>query len=747
MTRGPGCTIEQFTAILEEVQNQPAWRARADREADYYDGNQLDSELLQSQRAKGIPPSIENLIGRTVDDILGMEAKNRSDWKVISDSELGGDDVADALNQKLNKAERESGADRACTDAHSSQVRVGLGWVEVCREKNPFKFPYRCRFVHRNEIWWDMKSCEPDLSDAMWLLRRRWVNTDIAALMFPKKKDIIKRAGSGWHSVDLATLSTEGGEDTGLAASLEIERGWSVEEQEWRDQETNRVCLFELLTRHYKQALVLKLPDGRIVEFNQGDPLHQKAVMVGMPIISATISDVWKTFFLGPHKLHQEKSEYKHGRFNYVPFWGDKEDRTGVPYGIIRDLMYLQDEVNARISKMQWGLSAVRTERTENAVAMSDEVFRQSIGRPDADIILNKKEMVSGGVFKVERDFDLNTQQYNRLLDLRESITRVSGVSEAFSGAGGSDTFSALSAQIEQTVQSLARINDNFRYSRQMVGDLLLLMLIEDCQEQEEVVVSGGLIKDDRLVVLNAPTVDQQSGVQYLDNDVARTKTKVTISDVPSTPSFRQQQLSSLSEAFKSAPPQFQSVMMPHLMNLMDVPNKKEIVEAIRNVAQMPTEDEIEQRIKDEVARALAESDRDLKERELDIKDRLTTAQIEKLVNEAVNKAIDSIYSATQAGREIAATPQVAGIADQILGSAGFIDNDRLPVVAPPAVQAGAAPQPVRNTSPMFPPRVQDQDVKQNSVNEMRPDSPAVGMQRGIEAPENAAVGDITAGA
>ena len=55
-----------------------------------------------------------------------------------------------------------------------------------------------------------------------------------------------------------------------------------------------------------------------------------------MPIISATISDVWKTFFLGPHKLHREKSEYKHGRFNYVPFWGDKEDRTRCAARIIR---------------------------------------------------------------------------------------------------------------------------------------------------------------------------------------------------------------------------------------------------------------------------------------------------------------------------------------------------------------------------------------------------------------------------
>jgi len=745
-----GCDLERFAQIWGEIQDQPPWRSRADREADYYDGNQLDSEILQAQREKGIPPSIENLIGRTVNDILGIEAKNRKDWKVLPESEVGGDDVAEALNQKLNLAENESKADRACTDAHASQVKVGLGWVEVGRNPDPFKFPFRCRQVHRNEIWWDMKSTEPDLSDAMWLVRRRWTDNNIAALMFPGKKDLIKRisSGSGTRYLDLASLTLEGGSETGLAASLEFDRGWTMEESEWRDYWRNRVCLFEVLTRHFRKAMVLKMGNGRIVEFNRRDPLHVQAVAIGMPLVMATISDIYKTYYLGPYELHEEKLHYTHGYFPYVPFWGEREDRTAVPYGIIRDLISLQDEVNARISWMQWGLAATRTERTEGVVKMSDEAFRQSIARPDADIILDRKEMQKGAVFKVHRDFDLNRQQYERLLDLRESINRVAGVSEAFKGQGGADTFSGLNAQIEQTVQSLAKINLNFEFSRQMVGNMLLSMIIEDCQDQEEVVVKGGLVKDDRVVVLNMPARDPDTGMEYRDNDVSRTQLKVTLSDVPSTPSFRQQQLSALSEAFKAAPPQFQNVMMPHLMNLMDVPNKEEIVTAIREIAQAPTPDEIEQRIKDEVAKALAESNREIKLRELESKERLTDAQIDKLIAESVSKAIEAIYSATQAGREISATPEVAPVADQILGSAGFEDRDKPPVVAPvsgpgpvPVTSAGpvttgpGSPDVRENTSPMFPPRVQEPDLEQAGMEpEAEPANPDVGINTGIEA-------------
>ena len=43
-------TVDEFAQFVREAINQPPWRANADKEADYADGNQLDSDLLKKQR-------------------------------------------------------------------------------------------------------------------------------------------------------------------------------------------------------------------------------------------------------------------------------------------------------------------------------------------------------------------------------------------------------------------------------------------------------------------------------------------------------------------------------------------------------------------------------------------------------------------------------------------------------------------------------------------------------------------------
>ena len=68
--------------------------------------------------------------------MTGFEAKTRTDWRVTSNTD-GADDVADAELQ-AQRAERQSGADRACSDAFRPQLCVGIGWVEVARESDPF---------------------------------------------------------------------------------------------------------------------------------------------------------------------------------------------------------------------------------------------------------------------------------------------------------------------------------------------------------------------------------------------------------------------------------------------------------------------------------------------------------------------------------------------------------------------------------------------------------------------------------
>lgn len=725
--------LATFTGWIDQISQQPAWRARADKEADYYDCNQLDSDVLQRQRELGIPPAIEPVIKPTIDSVLGLEVKQRTDWKVVPDSDTANDDVAEALNHKLNQAEKRAKADAACSEGFRGQATVGLGWVEVSRCQDPFKFPYRCSSVHRNEIFWDFLSKEPDLSDARYLVRRKWIDVNLAKLMFPKKADVIESCGNGWKGIDFNTFTSDGGTSTDLAMAYDTERGWSIEEQEWRDPDSSRVCLFEVWYRKWERVKVIKTPqDGRIVEFESTNPAHIMAVAVaGMQVEEAVVGKVRLAWFCGPHLLSDEPSPYKHRHFPYVPFWGFREDRTGVPYGLVRGMVFLQDEINARISKMQWLLSARSVVRTDGIVLDDDEVFRQMVGRPDSDVVLDPAAAAMPGArYEVERNFDLNRQQYERLQDAREGIKRVSGITEAFEGAAKSGQSGVTTTSlIEQSVQSITDLMDNRNTARAMVGELLLSMIVQDTTEREEMVVPGGVMKEDRVVVLNQPVQDTESGVEYLDNDVQRTMLKVAFEEVPSTPSFRAQQLSAMSEAFKSMPQMYQQATMPFLFSLMDVPNKKEILEVIKGLSSVPDEEAIQKRINDAViAKGL-----EIQSRKVDIEEKLTAAKIEEITANAVSKTIEAIYSGTQAAMQIAQVPGVAPIADQLLNSSGFQDKDAAPIVAQGVPQQNIQYQPQQNTSPAFPPRANPEMVQQPMADGADMAQADDGMNAGIE--------------
>ena len=715
-----GLSLSDYTRWLHEVENQPSWRSKADREMEYVDGNQLNSEVLQKQGKIGMPPAIEPLIGPAIDSVLGLEAKTRTDWRITSDNAADGDDVAAALNYKLNQAERHAGADRACSDAFKSQLCVGLGWVEVARESDPFKFPIRCKSVHRNEIFWDMLSVEPDLSDARYLIRRRWTDASQAKLKFPGHGDLIDRTMGRW--TDRLDLMADGGTSTDLAMSALEERGWSIEEQQWRDCENARVCLAEVWYRRWEEVVVLKMPDGRVVEYDKTNAMHVQAV--ALQVITprrATVSRMHCAYWLGPHKLHDGKTPYRHNDFPYAPFWGKREDRTGVPYGVVRGMIYLQDSVNSAISKIRWGLSAVRTIRTAGAVAYSDEIFREMSSRVDSDIILNAEHMAqAGATFKVERDFALNEQQYKMLMDARNGIARASGITAGFQGQQGSATSGIQeSTQVEQATQSLADLMDNFRYGRTIVGEMMVSMLIEDMIGIEEtVLIRGNAVSPDKSVTLNTPAVDESTGIPYLSNDVERIRLKIALNDVPSTPSFRTQQLAAMSEAFKSMPPEYQVIALPHLLSLMDVPNKDEIIEAIKNASQQQTPEQVKRQTDAAVADALQKSGHELKARELDLRyspERMQ-AEIEKMVSETVKNGVTSAFAAMQAGQVIASMPQVAPIADVVMQGSGykrpapFGDDPNFPQ---PVMPIAAMPEVQQNTSPMLPPVPQEASAMQ----------------------------------
>jgi hypothetical protein len=750
-----GLSLHEFTKWLTECNEQPAWRTRADRESDYYDGNQLDSEVMRRARERGLPPAIEPLIGPTIDAVLGHEAKNRTDWRVIPDGDKSGEEVAEAIGYKLSQAERMARADAACGEAYKSQIITGIGWVEVNRSHDPREYEYYSAAIHRNEIWFDWFA-KPDMSNARFLIRRKWCDRKQAKVMFPQHAALIDSASSGWHGYDFGTFLIDGGTGTDLSSAWARENAWTIEEMQWRDVYQNRVCLFEVWYRVWERALLIKSPDGRVVEYDANNPVHVEAVAAGFAkLYDAPIARVRLTWFMGPHKLSDTPSPFAHNHFPYVPFWGKREDRTGVPYGLVKGMIYLQDEVNARIARMQWGLAATRTTRTEGAVLDDDDTFRDEVARPDADIVLDADAMRQGGVFKVERDFELNRQQYDRLIDAREGIKRTGGIYNAFMGQEGQALSGVAQAGlVEQSNQAIADINDNFKDSRRQVGELLLSMIIQDMgHTPEDVTIDGNGIKDDKVISLNVPVTDPDTGLSLYSNDVQRTRLKVSLSDVPSTPSFRAQQLGAMSEAFKSAPPEYQKVMMPYLFELMDVPNKRDIIQAIKEMGDSsPTPEQIQQQVDQAVQEALTKAQVELKTKELEQRQPLIDAQVKKTLAESVNKGVEGQFGAIQTAQTITAIPQTAPLADMLLKSVGFQDQDLPPIIPNAAPVAGVMPaqegrparlepeqvaaiqrqQPRtarellsrRNTSPQFP------------ANPIAPADPDVGVNRGIEGGE-----------
>ena len=744
-------TTDEYANIIYEISEQPTWRHTADKEMDYADGNQLDSELLHRQKALGIPPAVEDLIGPALLSIQGYEATIRSDWRVTPNGDTGGQDIADALNFKLNTAERESKADQACSKVFRAQIGCGIGWVEVAKESDPFKFPYRCTTIHRNEIHWDMKSIEPDLTDARWLRRTRWLLPERIALVFPDQKELIMVcgvSGSTWWSD--ASVNSDGGISTGLQNAWNEARASTMQEEHWFNRTSKEICLAELWYRRWVNVTVLKTPDGRVVEYDEDNLAHNIAIASGVAKVSqATVSRLRRSYWLGPHCLFDGPTPYDHRYFPYVPFWGFREDNTNIPYGYVRGMKYAQDSLNSGNSKLRWGMSVVRVERTKGAVDMTDEQLRRQVARPDADILLNQEAMARPGArFEVKRDYTLTDQHHQMLQDSRATIQRVGSVSNGFTGQGGSATSGIQEqTQVEQSNQSLTYIMDNFRAGRRLMGEILLDLIINDIGDtQQAVVIAGDALSPERTVIINKPETDED-GYTYLSNDVQRTRLKVALDDVPSTNSYRGQQLNAMSEATKSLPPEYKAVAMPFMVSLMDVPFKKEFIQAIREVKQQQSPEQIQQQIDQAVQQARIKDQTDLKSRELDLKESKINAEIKLIINQAVESGVQAAFSAMQAGAQVAQMPMIAPIADVVMQGAGYQrpnpmgDDPNFPTAqqtaamnikdpyvqgqssaVPPAAtsEVVASPPVHQNTHPSFPPNPAHASSAQEGVHTPR---------------------------
>jgi len=579
-------TQQNLVALIDDIRWQPDWRSESDMDCAYYDGFQISPEQRARAEATGQPIAVVNLMARAINTLLGQEAKTRSGWKITADTDAFRD-VADALQPKLAEAQRETYADMAISNGYASEVKAGLGWVEVSRKADLFaECPYRVADVHRNEIWWDWRARELDLSDARWLVRQRWIDCDEAEVMFPDFKHVFSAyAGGGWGSW---LLSNELDRVRPLAEAYEDFRRFQIQPDEWLDTGRKRIRFYEVWYRVKVGCVAMVAPGRKAVEFDKQSPLHQEAVRRGLVrLVNTHKTQMRCAIYAGPHRLSDRAVRQK--RFPYIPFWGYRDDADRTPYGMARGMRYPQDEYNARRSKLMWLLQSVQVLADEDALATKFNDFRDladEIHRPDALLILNAQRKNKDAI-QIRRDIALPREQAEVMQDAKALVQEQPAVfGQMLGNAENVRSGIAINSLVEQGATAQGELNDNYRYGRRMVGEALLDLIVEDHQ-LPNMEVEVGLGASKRAVILNE--VDIESGV-IVRNKVADAPVKVGLEDIPNTPSYRLQQQQQIAAVLQvgGADPAVRAVLIPSFIESTDLPNREHDARVLRQMYGVP---------------------------------------------------------------------------------------------------------------------------------------------------------------
>lgn len=247
-------------------------------------------------------------------------------------------------------------------------------------------------------------------------------------------------------------------------------------------------------------------------------------------------------------------------------------------------------------------------------------------------------------------------------------VDETTGINDAMAGGQGREV-SGIAIQTKQFAaqQGLAVPLDNLGRTRALLASRAL-ELIQGFYDEPRIVriteTDSNGKEQTQPLYLNYPANDGT-----VLNDLTLGEYDVVITEVPLQVTFENSQFLQLIEMLDKGiriPPQF---VVRH-SNLAD---KTEILEAMEQQGQPPVDPLTEAKVK------------------------LTEAQTQKTVNEAVNTSVESQYSAIQTAGTISVNPATSALADALLRSAGYVDQDIAPIVPSyngPGIAGGCPPTP-----------------------------------------------------
>lgn len=560
-----------------EREKQSLNRMEMAMDADFYDNLQWDPQDSQDLRDRGQMPLVYNEVAPMVDWLIGTERRARVDWKVLPRAE---DDVktADIKTKVLKYVSDVNRSSFARSRAFADAIKAGIGWIDSGARDDPTKDILYNKYEDWRRVLYDSASNELDLSDARFIFRWAWVDEDIAILMYPERANQIRMA----------------------VEKTNHNRDISWEEENWQSQNTlqsraqgqlyasgtgvtintkrRQVKIIEAQYRMPVQTKVIKSGPLRGTILHPDDtPLQNALNQVGGSVVDRMIMRVHHAVMTEADLLSVAPSIYRHNRFSLTPIWCYRRSRDRMPYGSIRRVRDVQQDLNKRASKALFMLNTNQIVADEGAVD-DWELARDEADRPDGLIV--KKP---GKEFVIRRDTDAATGQLQMMTMDAQAIQKSAGVSQENMGRP-TNAVSGEAIKARQLQGSVVTTEpfDNLRLATQIDGENQL-SLCEQFYTEDKVIRLTGAKGAIEWVKVNQPETQPDGSVRYI-NDITTSMADFVVSEQDYAGTLRQVMFESLNQLATRLPPEVSLRIMTIAMEFSDLPNKDEIADALRKM-------------------------------------------------------------------------------------------------------------------------------------------------------------------
>lgn len=526
-------------------------RQASERDRDYYDNKQLTAAEKDALARRGQPAVVINRIKRKIDFLRGVEQQQRTDPKAFPRNPQD-EQSAHAATDALRYVADSNRYDAIRSAVWENLLIEGLGGCEVVAEPKPTgDIDIVIRHIPWDRIFRDPHSREPDCSDGNYLGLVLWMDHRDAVDRWPEAADALD-----------AVLS-----QSSLGDTFDDRPRHHL----WADSKRKRIRIVQMWHKRAGEWHWCTFTRGAKLEGGPSPYVDEDGASM-CPIILASA---------------------------YV-------DRLNQRYGVVREMIGPQDEINKRRSKALH-LLTLRQVIAEKGAVDDAKAARIELAKPDGylEVAPNKR-------FEIAPTGDLAAGQFQLLQHATAEIDAM-GPNAAMAGKSPAEQSGrAIQAQQQGGYIELGPMMDRLRQFNMSVYRAIWARIRQFWQAEKWVRVTDDE-RNIRFVPLNKPvtaleqymTQMQQMGVppeqlqmeqqqlaldpraqQIVDvqNNVAQMYVDIVVDDAPDTVTIQHEQFQLIVELVRAGVP----IPPDLLVEMSQLRNKDAILEKMRGGGQDP---------------------------------------------------------------------------------------------------------------------------------------------------------------